>query len=179
MKRADIIVHPIRLRIIQLLISKKVLTAQQMIERLGDVPQTTLYRQLKKLLDASIVYVVDEKQIRGTTEKSYSVYDQAAILTTQDLDKSGIEDQKKYFRTFTAMLMSNIEQYLQRDSIDILRDNVTFRQVALHLSDEELHHFATAFQKLLTPLLNNQPGPDRQLRMLTTILLPSGIDERS
>jgi len=73
------------------------------------------------------------------------------------------------------MLTSNIEQYLQSDSIDFIRDNVHFRQIALHLSDDELIDFADAFQKLLTPLLNNPPNADRQLRMLTTILLPSQI----
>jgi DNA-binding transcriptional ArsR family regulator len=175
MRKSDIIVHPIRIRIIQLFTIKKVLTSQQLIVHLDDVPQTTLYRQLKKLLDAGIVYVVDEKQIRGAIEKTYSLYDQAALLTAKDLENSGSDDQKRYFRTFVAMVLSNVEQYLQRDSVDLIRDRVNFRQTALQLSDKELMLLSEEFQKLLIPLLNNQPAPDRQLRMLTTILLPSEI----
>ncbi|WP_068652909.1 helix-turn-helix domain-containing protein [Paenibacillus antarcticus] len=173
MNKPDLIAHPIRLRIIQLLTVKKVITTQQLLGSLVDVPQTTLYRHLKKLLDADIIYIVDKKKARGAIEKTYALYDQAAILTQHDLEIAGQEDQIRYFRTFTTMLLSNIEQYLQSDSIDFIRDNVHFRQVALHLSNDELIDFADAFQKLLIPLLNNPPSADRQLHMLTTILLPS------
>ncbi len=70
------------------------------------------------------------------------MYDLAAILTQQDLEISGRDDQIRYYRTFATMLTSNIEQYLQSNSIDLIRDNVHFRQIALHLSDEELIDFA-------------------------------------
>ncbi len=62
MNKPDLIAHLIRLRIIQLLTIKKVLTTQQLLECLVDVPQTSLYRHLKKLLDADIVYIVDKKR---------------------------------------------------------------------------------------------------------------------
>ena len=54
---ADLLLHPIRLRILVGLLGRP-MTAQQLGEVLEDVPQATLYRQLNKLAQAGVLEVV-------------------------------------------------------------------------------------------------------------------------
>ncbi len=56
----DIIMNPIRMRIIQTLVTKKELSTQEISEYLPDVPQATLYRHLHTLVHAHIIKTVHE-----------------------------------------------------------------------------------------------------------------------
>ncbi|UHA58283.1 helix-turn-helix domain-containing protein [Metabacillus litoralis] len=71
--KAKLILHPVRMKIVQTLIGSKEYTVQQIAARLTDVPQATLYRHLNKLLEAEVLKVVKENQIRGTVEKIYAL----------------------------------------------------------------------------------------------------------
>lgn len=52
MKKADLLLHPVRMRIVQQLIAGDPQAILQLAQRLGDVPQATLYRHMKLLLEA-------------------------------------------------------------------------------------------------------------------------------
>ena len=56
---AELIFHPVRLRVIVALARSTPMTAQQLAEVLGDVPPATLYRHLNKLLVGGILRVVE------------------------------------------------------------------------------------------------------------------------
>ena len=71
--KMKLILHPVRMKIIQSLLNGKNLTVQQLSQRAKDVPQATLYRHLNKLLEADFIQVVQENQIRGTVEKVYAL----------------------------------------------------------------------------------------------------------
>ena len=71
--KMKLILHPVRMKIIQSLLNGKNMTVQQLSQRAKDVPQATLYRHLNKLLEAELIQVVQENQIRGTVEKVYAL----------------------------------------------------------------------------------------------------------
>ena len=50
--KGKINITSVRMKIIQLLVNGKRMTVQKFAERMEDVPQATLYRQLNKLLEA-------------------------------------------------------------------------------------------------------------------------------
>lgn len=172
MNRADLILHPVRLRIIQAFAGDRRLSARQLGEILPAIPQATLYRQLRKLAQAGIVLVVEEIPVRGTVEKFYSLQDNNTELLPEDLAALSREDHQRYFTAFIAMLLTDFEQYLQRDQIDLLRDGVGYRQVALHLDKEELAQLSQALNQALIPFLNNQPAGQRQRFLLSSVLMP-------
>ena len=60
--KAELVLHPVRLRIIQSLIGGRERTPQQIAEELPDVAQATLYRHLGRLAKAGLVKVVAERQ---------------------------------------------------------------------------------------------------------------------
>jgi DNA-binding transcriptional ArsR family regulator len=170
--KAQIILHPIRMRIIQTLIGGVQLTAQQMAEVLSDVPQASLYRHLNKLTKAGIVSVVAENPVRGAVEKVYALPEQAANLSGEDLANASREEHMQYFITFVASLLGDFSRYLQAETIDLESDGVGYRQVALYLNDEEFQEFISDLSAVVKPLLANRPRSDRRRRLFSTIVMP-------
>ncbi|MDZ7834458.1 MAG: helix-turn-helix domain-containing protein [Alkalibacterium sp.] len=72
-KKMDLVMHPIRMRIIQTLVINKNLSTQQISDYLPDVPQATLYRHINKLVEADFIKPVLENKVRGTVEKIYAL----------------------------------------------------------------------------------------------------------
>lgn len=173
--KPDLILHPIRLRIILALARGRPLTAQELGAALLDVPQATLYRHLNRLHRAGVLSVVEERPVRGAVERVYALREESVDLSP-DLANASREDHMRYFTTFVASLLGEFARYLhrdQRDTIDLAADGVGYRQVALYLSDEELVRMAAALNAALLPLLTNAPAPGRRRRILTTILMPA------
>jgi DNA-binding transcriptional ArsR family regulator len=70
--RVDLLIHPIRLRIIQALGQDR-LTTQELAERLPEVPLSSLYRHLQLLRRGDVLDVVEERLVNGIEEKVYAV----------------------------------------------------------------------------------------------------------
>src|SRR5258708_37343099 len=65
MKRADLVLHPVRLRIILVFARGRRLTPQQVAAVLPDVPQATLYRQIERLYRGGALAVAAERRGLG------------------------------------------------------------------------------------------------------------------
>lgn len=170
--KADLVVHPIRLRIIRALAGGRRKTPLQLAELMSDVPQATLYRHLKKLADAGLLLVVEERPVRGAVEKVYALAEQGGIVTAEDLQQATPDDHMRYFMTFLTGLMSDFGRYLQREDIDLVRDGVGYRQVPLYLTDQEFQQLAMEMTAPVRRALQNEPTPERKRRLLTTIVMP-------
>jgi DNA-binding transcriptional ArsR family regulator len=177
--KADLILHPVRMRIIGLLVGGRRLTAQEMAEVLKDVPLPSLYRHLNKLVQGDILTVVDEHRVRGTFEKVYALSKPHVNLTADDLAQASLDDHMRYFMTFMASVLDNFGRYLQQEHVDLLADRVGYRQVPLYLSDEEFDEFAEKLRALFTKAMLNGPAPGRRRRMVSTIVIPEPDPEIS
>jgi len=72
MEQIELVLHPVRMRMI-LAIATRVLTTQQLANLLPDVAQTTLYRHINLLLEGGILTVVRESKVRGTVERELAL----------------------------------------------------------------------------------------------------------
>lgn len=175
---AELILHPIRMRIIQAVIGRS-MTAGQLGEALPDVAQATLYRHLNKLSSAGLLTVVEERPVRGTVEKVYALLENAASLSSDDVAQISKEDHMRYFGVFVASLLGEFQRYLQQETIDFEADGVGYRVVALYLSDKEFRHLLDIRNSALLSALSNQPGPGRRRRLFASIIMPAGDEARS
>lgn len=172
-EKAQLILHPTRMRIIQAVAGQK-LTATQIGEILPDVAQATLYRQIKKLLDGGVLEVAEEKPVRGTIEKVYMMANPAAaILTTQDMQNLTIDEHMQLFISFTATLINDFANYLQKGKIDPVADGVGYRQIPLYLSDAEFMKMVVGMNEAILPYLNNKPSPERKRRIFSSVVMPT------
>ncbi|MEH7076763.1 helix-turn-helix domain-containing protein [Neobacillus drentensis] len=174
----DVILHPVRMRIIQYLINQK-LTAQQLKELLPDIPQASMYRNLKKLVESGVIHIVDEIPNRGTVEKVYSIHNPSkASISPEDLKKFSKEDHMSLFIKFMANLMGEYERYLEQESIDLVADGVSFRQTSLFFSEEEYADFINELSSIYLKVLKNEPKEGRRRRTVATIMIPEKKNEQ-
>jgi len=169
--KADVILHPVRMRIIQSLVSEP-LTVQQMKERMPDIPQATLYRHLKKLFESKVVFVVDEQQIRGTVEKWYALHPKEVNLGTDELANYTKEQYMALFMKYIANIMAEYERYVSQEKVDFVKDGVSLRHASLYLSDEEFTSLLQELGKVYSKVLTNKQAPDRKKRTFANIIIP-------
>jgi DNA-binding transcriptional ArsR family regulator len=174
--RTKLILHPVRMKITQSLLNGNQLNVQQIAARLKDVPQATLYRHLNKLLEADIIEVVRENQIRGTVEKIYGLKEQT-INSREELMSLTKEQHQDLFLTFTTQLLSLYENYLNQGDVDLVRDGVSYRIANLYLTDEEFQELAKEIGALLQKAMLNEPTPERRARNFATIIIPESPEK--
>jgi DNA-binding transcriptional ArsR family regulator len=170
---ADLVIHPVRLRIIMAIAGQR-LTARQLLAALGGVPQATLYYHLGLLTEAGFLQVVEERPVRGTVEKVYAV-GQSPVLSPADLEQATPQDHLRYFTMFASALIGEFARYLEHPphgQVDLLADGVGYRQVPLYLSDVEFVQMVQALNEVLQPFLAYQPEPGRTRRIFTRVLMP-------
>lgn len=172
MTSADLLLHPVRLRIVQAFLGDRALTTSQLRSELGDVPAASLYRQVARLVGAGVLSVVSERRVRGALERTYVLRSAAARVGLDALAKMTPEDHRQAFLAFVAGLIGDFDRYLAAGNVDLLRDGVSYNLAGLWLSDGELNELARELLTALQPRLANAPGRGRKRRLLATVLLP-------
>ena len=173
---ADVILHPVRMRIISTL-SGRQLTTQQIGQALPEVAQATLYRHLSRLVQAEVVVVAASRPVRGITEKVYALAEGGMPVL---LDPRGMErdDWERGFAAYTASLLGQFAAYLRQPGADPLTDGVSFRTGALYLSDAELAQLSSDVQAATAPYRAYGPSPERRRRLLSNTAMPDAVKEK-
>ena len=171
MATADLLLHPVRLRIVQALLGEDHLTTAELRDRLADVPAATLYRQVTTLIEGELLEVVAERKVRGAVERSLAVRADKVHVGPDEARTMSSEDHRQAFMTFTAALLADFDHYLDRGDVDLARDLVGYSQIGVHLSDEEMGQLLAELNAVVAPLLRNEPGPGSTRRILTTVFI--------
>ena len=172
MTSADLLLHPVRLRIVQAFLGDRALTTSGLAAQLSDVPPATLYRQVARLVGAGVLQVVAERRVRGAVERTYVLRASAALITPDQVATMSVEDMRQAFMAFVAGLLGDVDRYLARDEVDPIRDGATFRLAGLWLDDTEFAALLRELNRVLLPAAAHAPRPGRTRRILATVLLP-------
>lgn len=172
MASADLLLHPVRLRIVQAFLGDRALTTSELRAELRDVPPASLYRHVARLVAAGVLGVVAERRVRGARERTYVLRTQVAQVGLDEIERMSAEEHRQAFFAFVAGLIGDYDRYLARGDIDLVRDGVSYRLAGLWLDDDELTEVAREFIRVLQPRLANSPRRGRKRRILATVLLP-------
>src|SRR5690606_18487543 len=93
----ELLLHPVRMRIVQAFLGDRALTTAALGEELGDVPPGSLYRHIARLVDGGVLTVADERRVRGTVERTYRLELAAAGVDPGDLAAMTAEDHRRAF----------------------------------------------------------------------------------
>ena len=171
-KIVDLVLHPIRMRIVMALAGRE-MTVQQLAEALVDVPLATLYRHLNRLSEAGVLEVAAERRVRGTLEKTYKLGSQGAFIDADVFNQMSREDHLRSFTTFAATMLDDFSRYINNaESIDFAADGVGYQKFPLELNDEELVEVAKGINAAILPHMNNKPASGRKRRIFTTVIMP-------
>jgi hypothetical protein len=169
---ADLLLHPVRLRLVQAFLGDRALTTTELRSELPDVPAASLYRHVARLVDAGVLAVVAERRVRGAVERTYILRTSAASVGLDEVAKMTPDEHRQAFLAFVAGLIGDFDRYLARGQIDLLRDGVSYRMAAMWLDDAELTELFHELVTVLQPRLANPPKAGRKRRILGTVLLP-------
>jgi DNA-binding transcriptional ArsR family regulator len=172
MASADLLLHPVRLRIIKAFLGDRALTTTQLAAELDDVPAGSLYRHIALLTRAGLLHVVAEHRIRGTVERTYALRQAAARLQPGEAAAMTPEEHSRAFMVYVAGLLADFDRYLATGTPDLTRDRAGYTVAGMYLTDAELAGFLRDFAAIVQPLLANAPGKGRRRRIVYSIFLP-------
>ena len=172
MATADLLLHPVRLRIVEAFLGDRALTTSALAAELADVPPASLYRHVARLVNAGVLAIVAERRVRGALERTYVLRLTAAAIGLDEVAAMSADDHRQAFTAFVAGLLGDFDRYLARGDIDLLRDGVSYRLAGLWLDDGEYADLLRELTRVLQPRLANPPRPGRKRRILGYVLLP-------
>ncbi len=175
MKRAKLVLHPVRLRILQTLAGGQE-TTQGLSERLPDIPRSSIYRHLRLLVDANLAEIAETRKVRGVDERVYRLGD-SAHLSAEDVAGLSADEHLAMFSTYVLTLIQDFSAYLERaerrgQSPDFASDRVGYTEVVVHVTDDEFDAIAHKLQAAIHPYISTKPGPQTTARKLSTITFP-------
>lgn len=176
--KAELIIHPVRLRILQA-VAATALTTQEISEALPDVPTSSVYRHLKLLLEGGIVDVVDTHRAKGTQKKVYRLIG-APHLSQADITDLSKAGNLKYFTAYIATLLQGFSDYLnsQKDApLDLEADYVGYTEIIYFANEDELKTLGEEMSAALQKVARNPASDGRQLRKMAFISHPVGFDK--
>jgi DNA-binding transcriptional ArsR family regulator len=173
MATVDLLLHPVRLRVVKAFLGDRTLTARQLSAELPDVPPATLYRHVGKLADAGVLRVTAERRVRGTVERTYGLDLLSTQVQPDALAAMTADDHARAFVAYVAGMLGDFDRYLADGPRDLGADGAGYRVAALWLTDEEFAAYRREVGQVTAPLLANGPGPGRRRRMLYTVTLPA------
>lgn len=129
--KIDSMLHPVRWKIVHALAGRS-LTTEQLVDAVGDVPASSIYRHVRALVDANIVEVAQIDHSSGSGRR---------LLTLQQGEGDGEEEPTNdsivlLFDAFLKHLSESVRPAIRNAN---LRDpDIGFREIPLYLRREEI-----------------------------------------
>ena len=167
----EIIMNPVRQRIVQYLMLHGGGTVREMGEELRDIPRPSLYRHVKILLDAGCIRVAAERAVRGTVERCYELVEQPMGETPS------MEEVGQLIQGTMMSIAADFSRYFAGGDVDPQRDMLSVGASTLMLSDGEMMEFLQRMGGVINDYVNNQTGEGRKPRRITIISSPVELKE--
>ncbi|ELK48512.1 helix-turn-helix domain-containing protein [Halobacillus sp. ACCC02827] len=172
--KADAILHPVRMKIIQYL-SRGPATGYAIVQALPEIPQATLYRHLHVLDKENVVHVIEEKKIRGAVEKTYSLKKDGARIHAGDFAQMSEEEQIQLFTTLYFQLLDQTEAYIKSNPT-IEKDPFGFNRLDVQLTDEEFSDMRSELAQIYEKYHQKSKENNGRKIQLYQIFLPEQED---
>jgi DNA-binding transcriptional ArsR family regulator len=169
----ELLLSPLRLRIIHAVLDGRPFTTTQLSDRIADVSRATVYRQVAVLSEAGLLEIDGEERVRGAVERTYRLRVARAAMNQDAIAAMTVEDHQRLFTAAVGALLAEFNAYLGRDGADPLTDSVSYRQFSLWLSKEEKAELVRDLTATLASLVKNGPTAERRQHMFSTILFPT------
>lgn len=172
MASADLLLHPVRLRIVQAFLGDRTLTTGELAAEMDDVPAGSLYRHVARLAQAGVLEVVAERRVRGAVERTYRLRVAAARMSPAEVAAMSAEDHAHAFMAYVAGMLADADRYLAAGQLDPARDGADYRVGALWLTDAEFADFFHDLAAVIQARAANPQVKGRRRRLLYGVVLP-------
>ena len=176
MASADLLLHPVRLVVVQAFLGDRALTTDSSPPNWATYPPGSLYRHVAMLTKAGVLQVVAERRVRAVVERTYMLRILAAQIQPDEVAEMTPEQHLQAFVAYVAGMLT-ARRALPDDRHS--RPGPRRRQLPdgrLWLTDAEFGDLIRDLQTIFQPRLANAPGKGRRRRMIYTVLLPAPED---
>jgi hypothetical protein len=171
MTTVDLLLHPVRLRILQAFLGGRELTTAQLAVEMGDIPTGRIYRHVTLLANAGVLIVKSEQRVRGAVERAYGL-GLTTTVSPSELGQMSRDEHLQAFTVFVAGLLASYERYLESGKPDLERDGVSYSMNAFWLSDEEYTDFLKDVGKIVAPRTKLKQTVERKRRLVASVFMP-------
>jgi DNA-binding transcriptional ArsR family regulator len=175
----DLLVHPVRLRIVFAMSGGQTHTTSDLCAHLPDVPKTSVYRHVGLLADAGVLEVADEQRVHGAVERHYRLRQDRAAIGAEVAAAMTLDDHRRAFAAGMAAVLAEFNAYLARPGADPTADQVGYRQGVLWLTPDELTKMIDELRSVIREAVGNEPAPGRSPHLMTAIFFPTEAESRS
>lgn len=164
MDMAEVVMNPVRQRIIQFLMVHDKGTVKEIKSKLSDVPTPSLYRHVKILAENSVIIVAEENRIRGTVESVYQLNPNAL---------SGGADEGLAVQVSLMGICTTFAKYFASGHADPQKDMLMLSSCTLMLTDDEFGTFLKEINELAMKYISKEPTEGCRPRQVTLISSPT------
>ncbi|MCL2865924.1 MAG: hypothetical protein FWE25_10335 [Lachnospiraceae bacterium] len=168
----EVISNPIKNRVFLEILSQGETTAKHLIEKYQDIPQATLYRYLKKMVADGLIKIVEERQVRNVTEKTYAVAIDFNTDIQKMIDENDGEAYLAWIQQLSLGIINEFKVYTEKEKINIKGDGSGFRLRPFYATRLELEELSKQIQALVAPLQKKSDSKDSRARTLAVVITP-------
>jgi DNA-binding transcriptional ArsR family regulator len=150
---------------------KRRMSVADLVVHLGDVPQATVYRQVRTLERAGLIAAVEHRAAGGASQALYAVPDLARLSDPENFRGATPSEFARLFQTFVAGLAADFERSVRRPGFNLVKDRIVFVQEPLYLTAGEIADIRRYILKLMK-LRERTARPGRELRSITVVSFP-------
>ena len=161
----ELVMNPVRQRIIQTVVLKGTATTAQLQEALSDIPKASLYRHIKLLYEGGLLEVAKETKVRGTVMREYRVAQTPVSGGSTDEASAAVY-------SGLMSLLNSFRRYFGDKENDPVQDMLFLSTSTLMLTDQEFEQLCMGMNRLISDVLANRPAEGRKPRRLTVISSP-------
>jgi DNA-binding transcriptional ArsR family regulator len=172
MDPTELLLHPVRLRIVHALSGGRLRSASELCDHLPGVPRTSVYRQLGLLVEGGMLEIGDERRVRGAVERFYRLRTDRPVIAPEAGKEMTLDDHRRGFAAAMAVLVTEFNAYLERPGADPFADSAGYRQGTVWLSPDELAVMLSGLREIIAPLTANKPGPGRRPYLISPVMFP-------
>ena len=171
-KLIECLTNPAKSQLLRAINEQGRATTKELAQVTRKLPQTTLYRYLKKMVNDGLIKVVEENRIRNVNEKVYGMaidFDAELQMIAKDPSSDAAVVQ---IRRFANGLVDEFERNLPKGAINPLLDGYGFFIAPIHVSRDEAVEMINKIIEVIKPYEDNELTPDRHLQSWAMVLTP-------
>ncbi len=174
----DLLLHPVRLRIVYAMSGGRVRSTTELCASLADVPKTAVYRHVGLLAEGGILEVAGEQRVRGAVERHYRLRRDGTTVDDAAAASMSLDDHRHGFATAVAALHAEFNAYLDRPGADPTADRIGYRQGVVWLTDAEATELLDDLRATFATRATHSPAPGRSPRLFSLIQFPADDPDR-
>jgi DNA-binding transcriptional ArsR family regulator len=171
-EQVKLLLHPVRLRIVRAMRVAGELTTNALCARIPDVPKSTIYRHVERLLKGGVLRVEREHKIRGVVERVYRLDPAARPIGLSTAQSMTLEDHRFGFAAAVGALVGDFHAYLDSGDARPVEDRVAYRQFLVWLAEDERDRLILELSSLALASSSNEPREGRAPYVLSPLFFP-------